>query len=121
VEYSLSLARVYFSLKDFENAKAVLLPLLESPESSYDTYWLLGKTHQSLKEFDRAVAVYNRTLSHFGTNTNLLNSLGECYHALGKTGEALLAWNKSLEINPDQPEIKEKVDSLKKENVFDPR
>jgi GWxTD domain-containing protein len=114
VEYSLSLARVYFFLNDFENTKAVLLPLLESPESSYDAYWLLGKTYQSLREFDRAIAVYNQTISRYGTNTNLLNSLGECYHALGKTGEALLAWNKSLELNPDQPEIKEKVASIKK-------
>ena len=121
VEFSLSLARVYFTLKDFEKTKAVLLPLLESPEPSYDSYWLLGKSHQSLREFDRAIAVYNQTLSHFGTNTNLLNSLGECYHALGRIEEALFAWNKSLEINPDQPEIKEKVDSLKKEKVLDRR
>jgi GWxTD domain-containing protein len=114
VEYSLSLARVYFILNDFENAKALLLAILESPEPSYNAYWLLGKTHQSLREFDQAIAIYNHTLSHYGMNTNLLNSLGDCYRALGKTEEALMVWNKSLEINPDQPEIKEKVDQIKK-------
>jgi len=114
VEYSLSLARVYFILNDFENAKALLLAVLKSPEPTYNAYWLLGKTHQSLKEFEQAVAIYNQALSHYGINTNLLNSLGDCYHALGETEEALMAWNKSLEINPDQPEIKAKVDQIKK-------
>ncbi|MDH4220454.1 MAG: GWxTD domain-containing protein [Candidatus Aminicenantes bacterium] len=114
VDYSLSLARVYFALNDFENAKAILLAIQESPESNYGVYWLLGKSHQSLSEFDKAITVYDHAISHFGINVNLLNSLGDCYQALGKTAEALMAWNKSLEINPDQPEIKEKVDSVKK-------
>lgn len=114
VDYSLSLARVNFALKDFENAKTILLAIPESPGSSYDVFWLLGQSHQSLREFDQAITVYGQAVSHFGINVSLLNSLGDCYHALGKTEEALGAWNKSLEINPDQPEIKEKVDSLKK-------
>jgi len=120
VDYSLSLARVYYALNDFENAKAILLAILKSPESSYDMYWLLGRAHQSLREFDQAITVYDRAISHFGINVNLLNSLGDCYQALGKTAEALITWNKSLEINPDQPEIKEKVNSLKKK-VLDRR
>jgi GWxTD domain-containing protein len=115
MEYTMSLARVYYFLNEFEKTKALLLPALESSESSYDAMWLLGKTHQSLKEFDRALFVYNKILSQYGINTNLLNSIGDCYQAIGRTGDALLAWNKSLELNPDQPGIREKVASIKKQ------
>ncbi|TET70087.1 MAG: tetratricopeptide repeat protein [Candidatus Aminicenantes bacterium] len=44
----------------------------------------------------------------------LLNSLGECYYRLGSEDEALAAWEKSLEINPNQPEIKKKIKAIKK-------
>jgi tetratricopeptide (TPR) repeat protein len=58
--------------------------------------------------------VFNKAITRFGTNTNLLNSLGESYYGRGALKEALAAWTKSLEINPDQKEIKDKVESLRK-------
>jgi len=69
---------------------------------------------QALGEFDQAIAVYNKALSHYGINLNLLNSIGECYYRLGIWGEALAAWEKSLEINDHQPDVEEKVKILKK-------
>jgi hypothetical protein len=47
-------------------------------------------------------------------NTSLLNAVGECYVGLQDREEALKAWEKSLELNPDQPEIEEKVKDVKK-------
>jgi len=114
INYALNLARVYFILKEYNKTKGILLPFSESSEVSYDVYFLLGRTYQALGEFNQAVSLYHKALSHFGININLLNSLGECYFRLGIIEEALAAWEKSLEINPDQPEIKEKVKSIKK-------
>jgi tetratricopeptide (TPR) repeat protein len=74
----------------------------------------LGKSHQALGEFDQAIALYNKALSQYGINSNLLNSIGECYYRLGLWDEALAAWEKSLEINDDQPDVEEKVKTLKK-------
>jgi len=51
---------------------------------------------------------------HFGLNANLLNALGECYFRLGIRDEALAAWEKSLEINPNQPEVIKRVKAIKK-------
>jgi tetratricopeptide (TPR) repeat protein len=45
-------------------------------------------------------------------NIPILNALGEGHFRLGNTEEALAAWNKSLEMNPDQQELKAKVKSL---------
>jgi tetratricopeptide (TPR) repeat protein len=58
--------------------------------------------------------IYNQAVSVFGVNTDLLNSLGECYIQTGNTQEALLALEKSLEIEPGQERIQELVRSLKK-------
>jgi len=113
-EYALALARVYLILKEYEKAKKVLSPFQDSPEASYDVQFSLGRAHQGLGEFDQAISVFNKAITRFGTNTNLLNSLGESYYGRGALKEALAAWTKSLEINPDQKEIKDKVESLRK-------
>ena len=52
-------------------------------------------------------------MSHFGTNIFILNAVGECYYQLGNTAEALFAWEKSLELNPNQEKIKALVKALK--------
>jgi predicted negative regulator of RcsB-dependent stress response len=39
--------------------------------------------------------------------------MGECYLQLGEPNEALAAWQKSLEINQNQPQIKKSVEALK--------
>jgi len=114
LNYSLSLALLYLKLNESSRAKSILLPFLESSEPNYNLCLLLGQALYNLNEFDRAVSVFNEAISHFGVNSQLLNSVGDCYHALGKKEEALTAWKKSLDINPDQPPIKEKVSSLEK-------
>ena len=43
----------------------------------------------------------------------LFNSVGECYQGLGKIKEALAAFERSLELSPDQPEVRKRVDELK--------
>jgi Flp pilus assembly protein TadD len=41
-----------------------------------------------------------------------LNDLGECHFQLGNREDALVAWKKSLELDPNQKEIQEKVNTL---------
>jgi hypothetical protein len=43
-----------------------------------------------------------------------LNTIGECYYKLGSDEEALVAWKRSLELFPDQEDLKKRVDGLKK-------
>jgi len=114
LDFALNLALVYSAQKKHLQAKDVLAAFSELPEGPYQLYFLLGKSHQALGEFDQAIDTYNRALSHYGLNSNLLNSIGECYYRLGIWDEALAAWEKSLEINPQQPDVEEKVKILKK-------
>jgi len=114
LDFAVNLAQVYSVLKKHHQVKQVLMAFSDVSEVPYQLYFLLGKSHQALGEFDQAIAVYNKALSHYGINSSLLNSIGECYYRLGIWDEALAAWEKSLEINDHQPDVEEKVKILKK-------
>jgi hypothetical protein len=47
--------------------------------------------------------------------TDVLNSLGVCYYEIGDKKQAILAWEKSLEVNSDQEKIEKLIDAVKKE------
>ncbi len=111
--YAVLLARAYLQTEKFAKARSTLIPFSEIENVRYEVYSYLGQAHQALGEFDQAIVVYNEALSRFGLNIGILNSLGECYLRLNNVEEAIAAWKKSLEINPQQPEIKTKVESLK--------
>lgn len=117
LDFALSLAQVYSAQKKHQQVKQVLRTFSNMPEAPYALFILLGKSHQALGELDQAISVYNQALAHFGINSNLLNSLGECYYRLEKWNEALAAWEKSLEINGLQPDVEEKIKILKKRSL----
>lgn len=114
LEYALNFAQLLFKKREYRRAKTVLFPFSESPQKNYPALSLLGACCQALEEYKEAVAFYKTFLSHAGTNLNVLNSIGECYFRLGNRKEALIAWEKSLEINPGQEELKKAVNRLKK-------
>ena len=66
------------------------------------------------KEFEPAAGLLDRAVAHYGVNAALMNAIGECYEGLGKTREALAAYEKSLQLSPDQPDVKARVEALKK-------
>lgn len=109
LKFAYGFSRVLFALKEYQKIKEVLKPFSESPQENYEFLSLLGKSCQALGEYEEAVQYYKQHLTHLGTNVMTLNSIGECYYLLGKNEEALVAWEKSLEIEPNQEEIKEKV------------
>jgi len=86
LKYALGLANAYSAQKNYKQMKRLLLPFAD----------------------------LDQIPAHYGLNANLLNSLGDCYSRLGSNEEALAAWEKSLEINANQPEILKKIKALKK-------
>jgi tetratricopeptide (TPR) repeat protein len=114
LDFALNLAQVYSVQKKHQQVKQVLMAFSAGSEVPYELYLLLGKSHQALGEFDQAIALYNKAISQYGINSSILNSIGECYYRLGIWDEALAAWEKSLKINDDQPDVEERVRTLKK-------
>lgn len=111
-EFALDLCRVLFMVKDYRGVISVALPFYQN-QGKNEFLALLGQSCQALLEYEEAISYYKAYLSHFGTNINILNSIGECYYRLGNIEEALIAWEKSLELNPKQENVKKLVDSLK--------
>jgi len=114
LRYALDYARALFLAENYLQAKGVLLPYAQTDARSGELFGFLGSLDQKLGNFESAVNHYRESLKHQGTNLNILNAIGECHYRLGNTAEALVAWEKSLEINPQQEEIRNLVQSLKK-------
>jgi GWxTD domain-containing protein len=100
--------------EDFGKAKEVLGPLAAGGQGSAEVLAALGKARHALSEFAEAAALYREYLERFGANIEIMNLLGTCYFKMGNREEALKAWEKSLEISPDQPQIRKLVEDLKK-------
>jgi len=113
-KFALDFCRVLFTAKEYQKVKQITAPFLKS-QRKYEVLGILGQSCQKLGEFGDAIAYYKDYLSHYGTNINVLNSIGECYYRLGNNEEALIAWEKSLEINPKQERLKKITESLKKQ------
>jgi GWxTD domain-containing protein len=110
-----NLAQACLALGDYPKAVQVLTPFLGRPQAAqYEIYTLAGEAYLKSHDFAGAVAVLDQAVSHYGINATLLNALGESYLGLGKPAEALAAFERSLQVSPDQPKIKAKVDGLKK-------
>jgi len=111
---ALALGQTYAALKDYDKAVSVLSSFLNPVQApKYEIFVLAGQARQMRGDFSGAVEVFDRAVSHFGVNAVLLNAIGECHFQLGKPKEALAAWEKSLQLDPNQPEIKKKTAALK--------
>ncbi len=110
-----NLARVYLALQNPPAVVKILDPFMTPGRTAkYDTYVLAVEALKRTGEFGRAMELLDKAVAHYGVNAVLLNSTGECYEGLGKTKEALAAFEKSLELSPDQPEISKKIETLRK-------
>jgi GWxTD domain-containing protein len=103
--------RALLAAKEFRGIKAVALPFVQAGNPEF--LQLLGQASQALGELAEAASYYKQYLNHFGANINVLNAVGDCYYQLGDFDEALVAWEKSLELNPKQDRLVSLVKELK--------
>ncbi len=113
-DFALNLAQAYMVKGDTQKIESLLLPFLSQEQvAKYELFFLLGRAYQKSGELDKAIEIFDKTISHYGTNMNILNAVGECYFQKGDYRAALAVWEKSLEIDPDQPQIRKNVEALK--------
>jgi len=113
MSYAFGLAQACWILGEISRIPELLSPFVGQPQVTYEILDLLGRSWQRLGQWNKAIEVFDKAVEQFGTNPRLLNTLGECYLALGRKEEARVVWEKSLELNPDQAEIKKKLAALK--------
>jgi len=111
--YALDYGRALLEAGDYAEVQAVVGPFLED-DRKWDFLLIAGEAAQALGEYETAVLRFKEYLSHFGTNVSVLNRIGDCYFRLDNPAEALIAWERSLQLDPKQPGIQEKVKALRK-------
>ncbi|MBE3129647.1 MAG: tetratricopeptide repeat protein, partial [Acidobacteria bacterium] len=111
IPFALDFCRVLFTVKDYEAVRNVATPFFRD-QKKYEFGQFLGESSQALGSYAEAIGYYKDYLTSFGTNLNVLNSIGECYVKTGNFQGALTAWKKSLELNPAQNELKKKIAEL---------
>lgn len=111
--YALGLSRLLYAREDYQGARRILEPFADRETENVRFLKFLGDISQKLGHYLEAVSFYRQYIEGEGLTIDALNSLGTCYYHLGNPQEALAAWEKSLEMNPDQAEVKKMVKSLK--------
>ncbi|MBE3144098.1 MAG: GWxTD domain-containing protein [Planctomycetes bacterium] len=111
--YALDYSRTLLAQKKFDRISVVLAPFSDQP--SPEAQELLARGLHGQGDFSAALALYNEYLAKYGTNFIILNLIGDCYYRLGRFVEALQAWERSLAINAEQPEIRARAEQIKKE------
>jgi GWxTD domain-containing protein len=111
LKYGLGLSQCLFAEGQYQRVKDILTPFREEKATDLVLYFL-GKSVHSLGQLDEAIVIYSDYLSRFGLNLEILNLLGTVHYQNGNSAEALRAWQRSLEVNPGQENIKKLVESL---------
>ncbi|HOW86815.1 MAG TPA: GWxTD domain-containing protein [Candidatus Aminicenantes bacterium] len=112
--FALDLARTYLALKRMTDVLAVLEPYLPEAEKDFDLGCLLADTRRALGRQAEALELYQALLSSFGLNARILNGIAESRLALGDRAAAVAAWKKSLEIDPSQTALKDRIAEAEK-------
>jgi GWxTD domain-containing protein len=113
-DFAFALARADMALLDYAKAEAHLLPFFNAANPpNHEFFLLLASACSKNGQWGKAVKILDQGISLHGVSTGFLNLLGECHLRLGNKEEARRAWAKSLELNPNQPEVRRAVIVLK--------
>jgi len=111
VPFALDVCKLLFEAKDYDGVRNVALPFYRDKQN-YEFAQYLGESAQALGRYDEAIVYYRDYLTHFGTNLNVLNSIGDCYVQTGDLAGAITVWKRSLELSPNQDELKKKLAAI---------
>lgn len=112
----LLLGQTLFAREKFADSIAVVLPVFENTQDR-ETGKLLAANYAGLKNWASAL-VYLEKLLETATELSVLNLAAECYIHLNLPEKALPLLQKSLEIDPNQVNIKELEEKIKKSILF---
>jgi tetratricopeptide (TPR) repeat protein len=87
---------------------------LERDEKDVDALALLGLARFRLDKLGEAIEAYRKAIAIGGEEVGILNALGETEYALGNKDAAVQTLTRSLELAPDQPEVREFLQEVKR-------
>ena len=106
------LANVYLEEERPEDALALLRPLEEPFPERYEIVAGIGFAVYLKGEYADAARYLERARGIRPPDTMLLNALGDSYQRLGDTEKASEAFERSLELDADQPSVRQRLSSF---------
>ena len=106
------LATAYFNQNDYAKAIAILDPLKDVQD--LEILKLLGKSHFQLGNYEKSIEYFNKALMIGGEMVEVLNLLGYSYSKNNDSQNSLRYLERSLKLNPEQPNIRQLVERLRK-------
>ena len=94
------LGKQYFTIKDYEKAKAAFDFAIISDDTFVGAYIEKGKVLEKLKDYHKAIENYKITLALDDPMTFALLRIGHCYEKVGDFEKALEYFTKTLEDDP---------------------
>ncbi len=106
------LANAYLREKRADDALSLLKPLEARFATQFEVVSGLGYALYVKGRCEDAVGYLDRARQIRPPDTLLLNSSGDCHQQLGHQEQAREAFARSLELDPEQPEVKERLEAL---------
>ncbi len=106
------LANAYLREKRADDALQLLKPLEAAHPNQYEVASGLGFALYIKGQCQDAVGYLDRARTLRPPDKLLLNTSGDCHQQLGHADEAREAFQRSLELDPEQPEVKERLQTL---------
>ena len=107
------LGKTLYAIGQHQESLVIVSPIYEQNEDR-EAAKILAVNHASLKDWSSAL-IYLEKLLEQAAEISVLNLAAECYVNLGQHDQALPLIQKSLELNPQQENIKELEARVKKE------
>jgi GWxTD domain-containing protein len=107
-EYARFLLRVH----KFDEALTVVDSLKAVEQGRYDYFLIKGLATMGKEDYAAAVNDLLAANRIYNSDTVLLNALGSCFLKLGQKEQALNAFQASLKLNNEQPDIRKIVEGL---------
>lgn len=99
-ELLVELAQAHNSLKQYKEAKKLLLKALKYDPHSIKALYLLATSHRDLGEYEQAIGFYCKYLKLEPTDYIMLFPLALCYEELQLTDKAVTLLEQAIAINP---------------------
>jgi GWxTD domain-containing protein len=106
------LANAYLREERADEALALLAPMESAFPGAYEVVAGLGFVFYLKADYERAAEYLTRAQAIRPPDTILLNALGDVHQRAGRLEEARQAFERSLELDPEQPFIRERLSSL---------
>ena len=94
-------------------AKEKLQKIVEVNPSDVEAHFNLGRIYYNEKDYDRAIQEFQAGLIYFPNHSNSLYLLGLSYFRKGDKDNALRALERVKQLNPDNQEVKARIEEIK--------